>query len=140
MANGAMNEVRLFSTASMMIVMTSSAVRMTSRNKPWTGSVPDDREFSAWSFPGSSAETTPAAVIAPKNWTGITHRSRTQSKAPAIQSPMATCVYLSVKMICTQFKSDLWEQAYRWVEHSTTNPIKDPHVYAQTEAENGSDI
>lgn len=67
MANGAMNEVRLFSTASMMIVMTSSAVRITSRNKPCTGSVPDEREFSAWSFPGSNAETTPAAVIAPRN-------------------------------------------------------------------------
>lgn len=90
MANGAMYDVRLFSTASMMIVMTSSAVRITSRNRPWTGSVPDEREFSACSFPGSNAETTPAAVIAPRNWTGITQTRRTQSKAPAIQSPIAT--------------------------------------------------
>jgi hypothetical protein len=34
-------------------------------------------------------------VMAPRNWTGITHKRRIQSKAPAIQSPMATYVLVS---------------------------------------------
>lgn len=90
MASGAMKVVRLFSTASMMIVKMSSAVSIASRKSPCITVASEEREFSAWRGPGSKPETRPAATIAPRNCIGITQTNRTQSNAPAIHNARDT--------------------------------------------------
>lgn len=65
MASGAMKDVRLFTTASMMIVMTSSPVSMASMKKPWAGVVLSESVFEAWSSLGKTPETSPAAAMPP---------------------------------------------------------------------------
>lgn len=90
MASGAMKDVRLFSTASIRIVKTSSNVSTVSKASACTGLIPEERAFSAWSFPGRMTETSPAAVMAPRNCIGMTQIKRIQSNAPAIHNPIET--------------------------------------------------
>lgn len=85
-----MKEARLFTTASMMIVMTSSAVITISMKNPCAGLVGAAREFAACSLPGNMADTINAATMPPANCTGMTQISLIQLKAPANQSPRAT--------------------------------------------------
>lgn len=91
MSRGAMKETRLFSTASIRMVIISMEVSIASMMTPEVALTPAPSEFSAWSFPGTTAETIPAAAIAPRSCAGMTHTRRTQLKAPASQSPMETC-------------------------------------------------
>lgn len=81
--------VRLFSTASIRMVIINSAVRNTSITKPPPVLTPSLTEFSAWSGPGRIAATKPAAVMPPRNWAGITQTRRTQLKAPDSHKPKA---------------------------------------------------
>lgn len=91
MSRGAMKETRLFSTASIRMVIISMDVRIASIMRPEVVLTPVPNEFSAWSFPGRTAETIPAAAIPPRNCAGMTQTRRTQLNAPASQSPKEIC-------------------------------------------------
>lgn len=143
-ASGAMKDVRLFSTANMMIVMISSAVRIISRKSPCAIVAPEERAFSACSGPGSSADTKPAAAMPPTNCIGTTQTRRTQSNAPAIQSAKDT--YHLISFSKRRKKGGRGVErgepctAYCRIEHSSTNTVKDPNIYTQAHSKHGTDV
>ena len=88
---GATKVALLFSTASMKIAKTSSAVRNISMKTPRAMDVPPPSPVCTAMGPGKRPETTAEAAMAPSIWAMKMMRPRSQGRASIKQSPSVTC-------------------------------------------------
>lgn len=129
MPTGAMKVDLCFSTASMRMTKTSSAVKKNSINKPCAVLVPPPSVVVTVIGPGKSADTTPAAAMPPTSCVANMRHARSQSRPPTRKSARVTC--------SSEYRwrrEILWPRPYRRVEEPTRDAVKGPDISHQREA------
>ncbi len=136
---GAKKVALVFSAASISTVMSSSAVKNISMNKPCLTEVPWPRTVLTASGPGNRAETTaeatmPEIICATKRKPPLIHGS-----VPLKHIPKVTCsTFVShTGEICAHIRA---ERTHRWVEQATADPIESPCRDTQGKAERQSNV
>jgi hypothetical protein len=131
---GAMKVERCFSAASMKMQKMSCAVKNISMNKPRTADVSGLSVVRTESGPGKSADTTPAAAIAPRICEMIRSAALIQPIAPMRAIAMVTwrsqvSQEFTIWAVMTSSAS-----TYSGIEKTTTDAEKDPNVDGQRKA------
>jgi hypothetical protein len=131
---GAMKVERCFSAASMKMQKMSCAVKNISMNKPRTADVSGLSVVRTESGPGKSAETMPAAAIAPRICEMMRSAALIQPMAPMSAIAMVTCrSQVSQKLtICASMTSST--STYSGIEKTATDAEKGPNVDGQRKA------